>query len=233
VNAHQDLVDRFLSDRTPTNRDALIGVYMYLCKRGARKFRRAESDPSDLEQVAAIGLVKATDSYSAERTTPFEAYAWIVIVGELMHYVRDCERAVRIPRWLRSLDRHYAVAWEKIAAQQHAEPTVAQLADALAVNVDVIEQIQAQRRAQSPEREGDLPSRFDVLPAPVHGLALEDRLTLVMAVDELDERERVIVIGTYGAGLSQAEIAQMLRLSQSQVSKLLARALSKLSKKVA
>ena len=233
MNAHQSLVETFLDDRNAANRDALISAHLYLCKRGARKFRRAESDASDLEQVAAIGLVKATDSYSAARTTPFEAYAWIVIVGELMHYVRDSERTIRVPRWLRSLDRHYVAVWERLAAQHHAEPTVRQLAAALAVSADVIEQLQAFRRTQVAERESALPSRFDALPAPATGLGLEERLTLVIAVDELEERERVIVLATYGAGLSQSEIASMLRLSQSQVSKLLARALGKLSKKVA
>jgi DNA-directed RNA polymerase specialized sigma subunit len=43
----------------------------------------------------------------------------------------------------------------------------------------------------------------------------------------------MIVLGTFGAGLSQSEIALTLRLSQSQVSKILTRALGKLSKMVA
>ena len=49
-----------------------------------------------------------------------------------------------------------------------------------------------------------------------------------MAVDELAERERTIVLGTYGAGLTQSELAARLGLSQSHVSKLLSRALQKL-----
>ena len=59
------------------------------------------------------------------------------------------------------------------------------------------------------------------------------RLAVNIAVDQLHERERAIVLGTFGAGLSQAEVARMLGLSQSQVSKLLSRALGKLSKNVA
>jgi RNA polymerase sigma-B factor len=233
MNAHQAVIDRYLADRTRAHRDAVIGAHLYLCKRGARKFRRSENDAADLEQVAAIGLVKATDAYRIERTTPFEAYAWIVIVGELMHYVRDSERAIRIPRSLRSLERHYVSAWERLAAHYHAEPTTQQLATALDVGIDVIEQLRAMR--QSHEGDGDIsmPSRIDVLPASARGLAIEERLTLTIALEELDDRERAIVLGTYGAGLSQQEIALMLRLSQSQVSKLLARALGKLSKKVA
>lgn len=229
----QILINRYLADRSRSNRDAVIAAHMYLCKRGARKFRRPQSDPADLEQVAAIGLVKAADAYLAERTTPFEPYAWIVIVGELMHYVRDVEHTIRVPRRLRALDRRYVRTWETLAAQEHAEPTPRQLARALDVAVVEIEQVQSLRRGLASEADARGSSRFDGLAAPVHGLSVDDRLTLLVAVEQLSERERIIVLGTYGAGLSQSEVARMLRLSQSQVSKLLARALGKLSQKVA
>ncbi len=233
MNERQTAITRYLGERSRSNRDAVIAAHMYLCKRGARKFRRPESDAADLEQVAAIGLVKATDAYRAERTTPFEAYAWIVMVGELMHCVRDCEHAVRVPRWLRALDRQYVRAWETLAARQHAEPTPAQLAQALGVGLDAIAQLQALRRPRSDDDGIVSGSRFDAMAAPPRGVSLDERLTLSMAVETLNERERVIVLGTYGSGLSQAEVAHRLGLSQSQVSKLLARALGKLSQKVA
>lgn len=233
MNVRQTVIDRYLADRSRPNRDAVITAHLYLCKRGARKFRRPGSDPADLEQVAAIGLVKATDTYLRERTTPFEAYAWIVIVGELMHYVRDCEQAIRIPRWLRSLDRRYVAAWETLAARQQAEPTAQQLARALDVRLDVVEQLQALRRGTPTEIDSRGGSRFDAIAAPVRGIPLEERLTLYVAVQQLSKRDRTIVLGTFGAGLSQTEVAQLLGLSQSQVSKLLARALSRLSQHVA
>jgi RNA polymerase sigma-B factor len=233
MNERQTTIDRYLAERTRVNRDGVIAAHMYLCKRGARKFRRPDSDPADLEQVAAIGLLKATESYRPERLTPFEPYAWIVMVGELMHYVRDSEHAIRVPRWIRSLDRRYVAAWETLATQREAEPTLRELAAALDVGVEVIEQVQAMRRGLVSEIDARGSSRFESLAAPWHGVALEERLTLYMAVDELNERERVIVLGTFGAGISQAEVAAKLGLSQSQVSKLLARALDKLSELVA
>ena len=233
MNERQAAIFCFLSDRSRVNRDAVIAAHMYLCKRGARKFRRPESDAADLEQVAAIGLLKATDTYRPERTTPFEAYAWIVIVGELMHYARDCEHAIRLPRWLRSLDRRYVATWEVLAARLHTEPTPQQLAQALEVRIDVVEQLQALRRSRSAESDARGGSRFDGIAAPAPDVSLDERLTLIMAVDGLNERERVIVLGTFGAGLSQSEVARLLGLSQSQVSKLLSRALGKLSEQVA
>jgi RNA polymerase sigma-B factor len=233
MNERQNAIDRYLTERSRANRDAVVAQHMYLCKRGARKFRRADSDPADLEQVAAIGLLKATEAYRSERLTPFEPYAWIVMVGELMHYVRDSEQAIRVPRALRSLDRRYVAMWEVLAAQLQAEPTRHQLAAALDVSVEVIERLQGMRRGIVSEIDARGSSRLDGMAAAWYGVAVEERLTLRMAVDELNERERVIVLGTFGAGLSQAEVAAKLGLSQSQVSKLLTRALGKLSQLVA
>ena len=156
-----------------------------------------------------------------------------MIVGELMHYVRDRERAIRIPRWLRSLDRRYVAAWESLAARHGAEPTAQQLARALEVAIEVIEQLQALRRVQSTDSAMHGGSRFEAIAEPARGISLDERLTLSIAVEQLNERERTIVLGTFGAGLSQSEVARLLNLSQSQVSKLLARALGKLSQKVA
>ena len=231
------LVQCFLADRSRSNRDAVIAAYGYLSRRGARKFRRPESDVADLEQVASIGLIKATDTYRAERTTPFEAYAWLMIVGELMHYVRDHERPIRVPRRLRSLERRYVVAWELLAARHHAEPSVRDLARELAVGVDVIQQLQLFRRGHRyADPDPDSPRtqlQCDALPARPAAISLEERLTVIMAVEELSERERIVILGTFAAGLSQTEIALLLGRSQSQVSKILARALGKLHKRVA
>jgi len=237
MSDREDLLARFLAERSAVHRDDVIRAYRYLCRRGARKFRRPESDLADLEQVAAIGLIKATDMYSTERSTPFEAYAWMMVVGELMHYVRDHERSIRLPRWLRALERRYALAWEALAARNETEPTIHALARELKVEPDVIEQLQAMRRGNRVS-DGDPESpraqlQCDALPARTPSISIEERLTLIMAVEELPERERTVILGTFAAGLSQTEIARMLGLSQSQVSKILGRALGKLHKRVA
>jgi len=51
-------------------------------------------DKADLHQIAAIGLIKACDRYNPGVATPFEAFAWLFIIGELMHFVRDGETIV-------------------------------------------------------------------------------------------------------------------------------------------
>jgi RNA polymerase sigma-B factor len=226
------LIASYCANRTVERRNAVIDAHRHLCTRGARKFKRAHNDRADLEQVAAVGLIKAAANYRAEMRTPFQAYAWIMIVGELMHHVRDHERMVRPPRMLIALQKRYADAWDHLTVANHCEPTTKELAVALGVSAATVLELRSLRRPEHiplPEPEsGDGPERIDLLADTTDGIALDERVALTLAVNDLAERERTIVLGTYGAGLTQAELAQRMGLSQSHVSKLLARALDKL-----
>ena len=77
---------------------------------------------ADLEQVGAIGLIKAVDRYDAAQTAPFEAYAWLLVLGELMHHVRDGERILRAPRRVRDLERRWVDAERKLWVLLGREP---------------------------------------------------------------------------------------------------------------
>jgi RNA polymerase sigma-B factor len=237
VSLREELVTRYCAERTVERRNAVVDAHRHLCARGARKFKRVHNDRADLEQVAAVGLIKAADYYRAEMRTPFDAYAWIMIVGELMHYVRDHERIVRVPRPLRALERRYVELWDTFCSGHHREPTAGELATALGVTVETIEELRNLRRADRvglPDADAsDGPERLEVLAEPNAGLQLEERIVLALALEELGERERAIVLGTYGAGLTQTELGKRLGLSQSHVSKLLARALHQLGRRVA
>jgi len=223
-----------LHEPTRQNRDALVAAYWHLCLRGAKKFSRSSVDRADLIHIGAVGLLKAVDGYDPQLRTPFEAYAWLLVVGELMHYVRDHERVVRIPRALRALEKSYANASERFTMTHGRAPSSAELAAELHVPRSVVDEIRLLRRG------GAVVSLESYTGSPTGELAdrrnpvsLDDRIALDGAIEELGERERTAVLGSFAAGLSQAEIGARLGISQSQVSKLIKRALSKMQQRVA
>ena len=221
-------LDFWLADRSAENRDRLVSTYGYLCERGARKFLRAGLERSDLEQVAAIGLLKACDRYDAALQTPFEAYAWLFIVGELMHHVRDCERLVRPPRKLRSLERKWQQVCDELTVALSRTPTDDELAKAMATDVQTISELRECRARAITESLESSSAPAPELHAPAEVEILLDRLLIESALDALNETERHIILGLYAKGDSQWEIAQRLGYSQRHISRLHKAALVKM-----
>jgi RNA polymerase sigma-B factor len=209
-------------------RDALIDAYRYLCVRGARKFRRDGLDRADLEQVAAIGLIKAADRYDVKTGTPFEAFAWLLIIGELMHYVRDHERMVRPPRDARTLERRAHDAHDRLTAGLGREPTRAELAKDLGVAPASVDEL---ARVKAAAGYVPLTSIDGDRLAAVSGF--EDRVALGDAIGTLSQCERTIIVGLYACGLTQIELGKRLRYSQRHVSRLHRRALDKIAQALA
>jgi len=214
----------YLSEPSEAHRDRLVAAHYGMCRRGARKFRRIGTDLADLEQVAALGLLKAIRYFRPDFETPFEAYAWILIVGELMHYVRDFERTIRVPRRIRTREREVRSASEALCMRFGRFPSTIEVAQHLGL---------APRDIDEVRRLDTAVCSLDASPAHVRTESIEESLFLRMAIDALPTREQTIVRGTFEEGLTQSELGTRLGLTQSHVSKLLARALVKLQQAVA
>lgn len=230
---------RYVTDPTIENRNAVVDAHRYLCRRGARKFYRGTVERTDLEQVAAIGLIKAANRYSSDYQTPFEAYAWLMVVGELMHFVRDHERVVRVPRRLRALEARYRDTYENLAMELNREPSASELAAGLGVSIDTVFELRNLRSQRITDDDGDDASNWigdrhhpgGVLSDEIS--VIDERLTLAAALQQLSERERHIVHEIFFRRYTQAEVGERLGISQRQVSRVLTRTLQRLARFIA
>lgn len=213
-------------------RDGVIQSYRYLCKRGARKFLRRGLDRCDLEQVAVIGLIKACDRYDPASETPFEAYAWLLIVGELMHHVRDFEHLVRVPRWLRRLEKRHALAHERLLGTLEREPTDAEIANEIEVPLSTVRELQCARNALlsgvNDACDGSFGDVDSIAGVQFACAQAEDRLLVERALGQLPPLERTIVLGIYALGMTQSEIARHVGLRARQIYRMHRTALSRM-----
>lgn len=215
-------IESFCADR-----DATVMKYAYLCRRAARKFIRPGLDRQDLCQIGMVGLLKAYDRYDAALATPFEAFAWLFIIGELMHYVRDYERMVRPPRKLRALDKRAQAAFEELGCELGREPRRSDIAGRLGLSTREIDELYACRERAIAEPIDKLDSCETK--STIYTMdCSEDRLSIDAALNELTPTERTIILGVYGSGFSQLEIAARLGYSRRHVSRLHRAALKKM-----
>ena len=85
--------------------DALVVEHLpFAAKVAANYARRTDHPKEDLEQLAAIGLIKASRRYDDKRInnskSNFIAYARPFVNGEITHYLRDKGFLITVPgRW--------------------------------------------------------------------------------------------------------------------------------------
>ena len=220
-------VELWIRSRQPVYRERVISEHWYLCRRAARRFVRPGLDRCDLEQVAAIGLIKATDRYDGTHQTPFEAYAWVLMLGELMHFVRDGERLLRAPRRVRDLERRWSAAEHQLCTVLGREPRGTDVAQWLNATPEEQCEIRAYRASgHVVSVEALAGSEKHVADQPFDEVV--DRLAVDEALGKLPELERAIVRGIHLEGVSVSDLAKRLGYSRRHVTRLHRIAMSRL-----
>ncbi len=186
----------------------------------ARFYGRAEAD--DLTECGTVGLVKAMRTFDFSRECAFSTYAVPLIFGEIRRFLRD-DGPIKISREEKRLGA--ALVREREMRMQSGEDTSLE-AISRAVGVSAQDAASA-LFSQAPIRSLD-ERIYDGDDATTLGSVISDdgeeernfdRLALRMAVDELSELHRRIVILRYFKDLSQVRVAELLGLSQVKVSR--------------
>jgi RNA polymerase sigma-B factor len=217
-------------------REALVRRFLPLARHLAARYA-GRGEREDLEQVAAVALLKAIDRYDPARGMAFSSFAVPTILGELRRYFRDLGWAVRPPRELQELSLRVARAGEELTGRLGRSPTAAELAERCDTSVEHVLEALATRSAHRPESL-DRP-RYDDEDSETAGERLgarEDpelaRAEAAVVVDDLmkvlSERERTILRLRFHEELTQAEIGARMGCSQMHVSRLIRRAIERL-----
>jgi RNA polymerase sigma-B factor len=217
-------------------RAQLVEVQLPLAMHVAQRFRGRREAMDDLEQVAALALVKAIDRYDPSRGVPFASFAVPTIVGELKRHFRDRSWSVRVPRGLKDRWVRVTADASELAQELGRSPTVRELAARASLREDqVVEALHAGGSLHplsfyaENDADDDASAERDVLAVDDASLdRSDDRDVLRRLMGALDTRERAIVYLRFFRGLTQSEIAGRIGISQMHVSRLLQRSLRKL-----
>ncbi|MFG1625040.1 SigB/SigF/SigG family RNA polymerase sigma factor [Kribbella sp. NPDC049227] len=247
--ASREAATRNLMERRDASTDELerqrlleevVELNLEIAKGIARRFRGRGAETDDLEQVAYLGLVKAAHHYRLDADTPFIGFAVPTIRGEVKRYFRDCAWTVRIPRRLQEMQGTIAAKLPLLEQKLNREPTPAEIAEHLAVEVDEVEQALAAKGCfnvlsldRPAEADADL-TLADIVADEEDGSIdqLEAVEMLQPVLSDLGERERRILQLRFVEGWTQSEIGRDIGVSQMQVSRVLRKILDDLRGKL-
>jgi len=226
-----DLWHDYKREGTRDQRDQLILLYAPLVKFVAGRVASGlphSVDAADLVSYGIFGLIDAIEKFDPARGFKFETYAIARIKGSIMDELRALDWA---PRSVRSKARSVERAYQKLEANLHRTPTDAELARELRLSVEqlqgVLGQISLVGMAALDEtvggsERGDLVTVGDLVPdrsaLPGSALELEEsRRLLAATINDLPEREKVVLTLYYYESLTLAEIGGVLGVTESRV----------------
>ena len=203
----------------PVDREILITENLGLVHSCAHRFTGRGIEYEDLYQAGCMGLVKAFDAFDTERGVRFSTYAVPVILGEMRRLFRD-GGTVKVSRSLKELSIRTTREREKFLLKNGREPAVSELAGILS---ETEENITEALCAAAPvvsltigEDEGG--GQADV-PVESPEDEITERLSVIKAVSDLDEKDRMLIKLRYYESKTQTQTAKVLGMTQVQVSR--------------
>jgi len=194
-----------------------------------RRYYGRGAEPEDLYQLGCVGFLKAIRGFDLDYGTQFSTYAVPKIAGEIRRYLRD-DGAVKVGRGLREQALAIFSARARLSQLLGREPAVSELSEETGLTP---EEIAAAELAAAPPESlqqelGDGLTLESTLSGSDGEEAMMEKIALRSAIDTLPESERKTILLRFFKGLTQAQTARILSVSQVQVSRLERRALDHL-----
>lgn len=198
-------------------------------------------DPDDLHGYGIFGLMDAVDKFEPERGIKFETYAQARIRGAMIDGLRSDDW---VPRSVRQKARELDRAVGKLEAELGRSATDDEIRRELGLTKAEYDALLVDVRGASlvslddllgQDADGEAPLRLGQLvkdegtPEPGAAFEAEEVVRLLAeAIDDLPERERLIVTMYYYEELTLKEIGHVLGVSESRISQLHSRSMTRL-----
>ncbi len=196
----------------------------------ARRYYGRGVDPEDLYQLGCLGFLKAIRGFDAGYGTQFSTYAVPKIAGEIRRFLRD-DGAVKVSRGTKERAMALRLRRQELTQRLGREPTVGELAAATGLEPEDIAAADTAVLSVASLQEETGEDGFS-LEAVLGDEGIEDelveKLALRHAIDQLSERERMVILLRFYKNLTQDRVSKVLGVSQVQVSRIERRAVAHL-----
>jgi len=229
----RELLRRLHKEGDIRAREHLVARHLPLVRLLARRYAGRGEPLEDIEQVGAIGLLKAIDRFELEREVSLATYATPNVVGEIKRHFRDKGWAIRVPRALQELNARMSSTIERLTSRLGRSPSIAEMATELGVTPEeVLEALEVGSAyttlslSTGPGGEDDGDPLDSIGEEDTNFERTEHRASLEPALHHLPFREREILRMRFEEGLPQTQIAERVGLSQMHVSRLIRKSLA-------
>ena len=195
-----------------------------------RRYMGRGVEPDDLYQLGCLGFIKAIDGFDLTFGTQFSTYAVPKISGEIRRFLRD-DGAVKVSRGLKEQSAAIKGMRAKLTALFGREPTIQEISIQLGLSPEEIAMAETATTATESIQQENGEDGFtleNILSDSQTEEQIVERIAVRQLVENLPERERLVIQLRYYHGLTQQRVARVMDVSQVQVSRIEKKALQKL-----
>jgi len=225
------------------SRNDYILKHIHLVEKIAQKISYSlpkHVDSDDLLHVGLIGLIEAVDRYDESRGIPFKSYAELRIRGAMLDSLRKLDWA---PRSVRRMYKEIQKAHRYLSKQYGSPVRNIEVAQFLQMDVEDVERILRDATSthvlslSKPLGRDSETSIGEMVrcqkETPVEDLLqIESCTHLQNGIEQLEERERMVIELYYYKGLKLREIGEEMGVTESRVCQIRAAAIRNLRKKI-
>ena len=208
----------FSATRDPGLRTRLVLQYAPLVKyvAGRLRTRMPESvDPDDLVSDGVLGLMDAVERFEPARGLSFQTFAVPRIRGAIIDGIRAMDF---VPRSVRDKLRLVSRAQITLEERLGRMPEDTEVAREVGIPVQQLRDLSRQASSSHANLD-DFDLADELSSAADHRVEQGDvKASLMQVVDQLGERDQVVIALYYFEGLTLAEIGQVLGVTESRVS---------------
>jgi RNA polymerase sigma factor (sigma-70 family) len=191
-----------------TAKARLVEGHLRLVVQVARRYVNRGLPLPDLIEEGNVGLLRAVEKFDPARGTRLSTYAVWWVRQSIVRALANQARLIRIPVHVGLLLARHAKEQERLTQALGRAPTRDEMAAALGVSLEDLEELEELRRQQpisleAPVGGGTVPLRDTVPdagadPAAAVGALLRGRADLVSVLDDLAPNERTVLRRRFG-----------------------------------
>ncbi|MBQ6991882.1 MAG: SigB/SigF/SigG family RNA polymerase sigma factor [Clostridia bacterium] len=202
-----------------------------------KRFSGRNYSNEELYQIGCIGLIKAVQRFDTKFEVKMSTYAVPYILGEIKRFIRD-DGPIKVSRSIKELAIKINHLKQEYLKKEGREISIIEIAKILkiskeevAIAIDSLNQIEsideeAYKEDGGETKESKISNNKD------ETNALINKITVNQLIENLEERDKKIILLRYYNEKTQSEVAKILGITQVQVSRLEKKILMRLRSKI-
>ena len=205
-----------------------------------RRFSGRGYEIEDLYQIGSIGLIKAIQRFDTSFEVKLSTYAVPYILGEIKRYIRD-DGPIKVSRSIKELNikiieiqKEYYNKYGKEISLEEISKILKTPKEEITMALDSARPVDSIENAQYRDNKTD--KTVSILEKISTGkdeeTEITNKITIKNMINELDEKEKEIIMLRYYKQKTQMQVSKLLGITQVQVSRIERKVLNNMKRKL-